>query len=107
MGIEDDWPLTPEQWNELREPPPKAPWPVIACRNLAKHCPALQRDGIQTDIEEESRTVVVWLGERSYRLTATESGWSSDPVDPEMQLPLENTIRLSRHLHRLLTQDSR
>lgn len=106
MGIHYQGPLTPEERELLRPKPPKPPWTVISCRNLALRCPLLHRDGIETDLDEDSRTVTIRRGEHAVTLTAHEEGWVSEPNNPDFDLSLESTVPLARRLHAMLTADA-
>lgn len=97
--------MTPEERDHyLRPKPPPVSWPVRACRNLAQCSPLLHRDGIHTELLEDSLSVLVTREDASILLTATDTGWTSIPDLPELRLPLESTVPLERRIHAHLTR---
>lgn len=103
MGIHYQGPLTPEERELLKPRPPKPPWTVISCRNLALRCPLLHRDGIETELDEDARTVTVRRGDLRVVMAARDDRWVSDPPHPDLDMSLESTVPLARRLHSMLT----
>jgi hypothetical protein len=102
MGISYHGPLTPQERELLRPRPPEPPWHVKAARNLHRYAQAFA----EAEIDERAATVSVRRDGWHLVLTATEEGWHCRPPVAELEVPLDKTAPMGRHLRRLLTEST-